>query len=105
MSATIVLVTLARRQPSTGVSISNGYQVARIGACSLPMDRDMRCTTNTTDAPGEHAQQAWEHWRKLGAPKYLVAPMVDQVWQRCGSIVVFGVCGVCPYTAHKHGDG
>lgn len=27
-----------------------------------------------------HAERAWEYWRKLGSPKYHVAPMVDQVW-------------------------
>ncbi len=26
-----------------------------------------------------HVKQAWEFWRKLGSPKYHVAPMVDQV--------------------------
>lgn len=43
------------------------------------MDRDVQCTAYPADAYGDHVQQAWEHWRKLGAPKYLVAPMVDQV--------------------------
>lgn len=24
-----------------------------------------------------HAARAWEHWRALGSPRYVVAPMVD----------------------------
>ena len=27
-----------------------------------------------------HAKQAWEFWKRLGSPKYHVAPMVDQVY-------------------------
>lgn len=34
------------------------------------------------DAPVcDHVEKAWAHWNKLGAPKYSVAPMVDQVMQ------------------------
>jgi hypothetical protein len=25
-----------------------------------------------------HVERAWEHWNKLGAPKLIVAPMMDQ---------------------------
>jgi hypothetical protein len=27
----------------------------------------------------QHPKQAWAHWEALGAPKFIVAPMVDQV--------------------------
>ena len=33
----------------------------------------------TVPAADLHAQQAWEFWRRLGSPRYHVAPMVDQV--------------------------
>ena len=36
-----------------------------------------------TDAEVPHAASAWEHWRKLGAPRFHVAPMVDQVSCSC----------------------
>lgn len=32
----------------------------------------------TVPAADLHAQQAWEFWRRLGSPRYHVAPMVDQ---------------------------
>ncbi|KAL3146169.1 tRNA-dihydrouridine(16/17) synthase [NAD(P)(+)]-like protein, variant 6 [Trebouxia sp. C0010 RCD-2024] len=35
-------------------------------------------TSMTLSATDLHAQQAWEFWRKIGSPKYHVAPMVDQ---------------------------
>lgn len=55
--------------------------------------RDLSCTaaskagsasaTSMTLSPADlHVQQAWEFWRKLGSPKYHVAPMVDQVPSR-----------------------
>lgn len=41
-------------------------------------------TSMTLSATDLHAQQAWEFWRKIGSPKYHVAPMVDQVqYRRC----------------------
>lgn len=36
-------------------------------------------TSMTLSATDLHTQQAWEFWRKIGSPKYHVAPMVDQV--------------------------
>lgn len=40
-------------------------------------------TSMTLSATDLHTQQAWEFWRKIGSPKYHVAPMVDQVSIRC----------------------
>lgn len=37
-----------------------------------------------------HAKQAWEFWKRLGSPKYHVAPMVDQVYNN--------VCILCLLT-------
>ncbi len=37
-----------------------------------------------------HANQAWEFWKRLGSPKYQVAPMVDQVYNN--------VCILCLLT-------
>lgn len=31
-----------------------------------------------TDSLSQHVEKAWEHWNKLGAPKLIVAPMMDQ---------------------------
>ena len=36
-------------------------------------------TSMTVSATDLHTQQAWEFWRRIGSPKYHVAPMVDQV--------------------------
>ena len=35
-----------------------------------------------------HTKQAWEFWRRLGSPKYHVAPMVDQVQGQCHRCVL-----------------
>jgi len=35
-----------------------------------------KLVANKPEVP--HAEQAWEHWRKLGSPRFHVAPMVDQ---------------------------
>ena len=34
----------------------------------------------TVPAADLHVQQAWDFWRRIGSPKFHVAPMVDQVW-------------------------
>lgn len=34
----------------------------------------------TIPAADLHVQQAWEFWRRIGSPKFHVAPMVDQVY-------------------------
>jgi hypothetical protein len=39
----------------------------------LKVEENMRSSTHRS-----HIEAAWEHWRKLGSPKLLVAPMVDQ---------------------------
>lgn len=39
----------------------------------LKVEENMRSLTHRS-----HIEAAWEHWRKLGSPKLLVAPMVDQ---------------------------
>ena len=33
----------------------------------------------TVPAADLHVQQAWDFWRRIGSPKFHVAPMVDQV--------------------------
>ena len=44
----------------------------------------------TVSAADLHTQQAWKFWKKLGSPKYHVAPMVDQVLsETCFSIVAY----------------
>ena len=39
----------------------------------------IRMHASSADAAVPQAEAAWEHWRKMGAPKFHVAPMVDQV--------------------------
>ena len=52
-------------------------------------------TSMTLSATDLHTQQAWDFWRKLGSPKYHVAPMVDQV---PSSTLLAGIflCPHCP---------
>lgn len=64
-----VLTTCCRDSGLLETSIFRSY------CCSLSM-------IEKEDAPAsDHAERAWAHWNKLGAPKYSVAPMVDQVMQ------------------------
>ena len=53
----------------------------RYFACAAPrqLASSAFATSMTLSAKDLHTQQAWEFWRKLGLPKYHVAPMVDQV--------------------------
>eukprot|EP00892_Ulva_mutabilis_P004060 jgi/Ulvmu1/2025/UM120_0021.1 len=50
--------------------------------CNAVLLSVIRTASTMTDgaeaSADEHSQRAWEHWNKLGAPKYSVAPMVDQ---------------------------
>ncbi|GLJ55937.1 hypothetical protein SUGI_1200790 [Cryptomeria japonica] len=51
--------------------------------CSvLPSKEDeWKHSSNAIERPvgdGGHVQRAWEYWRNLGEPKFIVAPMVDQ---------------------------
>jgi hypothetical protein len=49
------------------------------GACFSADMAKQETSCSLRQEPSEHVQAAWKHWRKLGAPKYIVAPMVDQV--------------------------
>ena len=43
--------------------------------------RNDNCTAvvfNDSSSASTHVERAWDHWNKLGAPKLIVAPMMDQ---------------------------
>ncbi|KAF8049137.1 hypothetical protein N665_2285s0004 [Sinapis alba] len=51
--------------------------------CSDQIEKAVEAAPASLGAPGRvlstasRVEQAWEHWKKLGRPKYIVAPMVD----------------------------
>lgn len=49
----------------------------RVASCGGMASQAAPMASSAEGGP-PHAAAAWEHWRKLGAPKFHVAPMVDQ---------------------------
>ena len=54
-----------------------------VGAAALPLPPPLPADAQVPAPPPSdldaHVAQAWEWWNSIGAPKYHVAPMVDQV--------------------------
>ena len=70
---------LSRQVPSLFTSkIRRGHPLT-CTAASRHLVSSATATSMTLSAADLHVQQAWDFWRKLGSPKYHVAPMVDQV--------------------------
>ena len=68
-----------RRASSTAVRQS--YRIRQI-TCTSGTEQVVSgnfANPMTLSAADLHTERAWKFWRKLGSPKYHVAPMVDQV--------------------------
>lgn len=57
----------------------SGDRVGRENATQV-LRNDTTSVANSNDSlsASTHVERAWEHWNKLGAPKLVVAPMMDQ---------------------------
>lgn len=64
------------KQPSAAVRTAASHKAAE--PAFQPAEADM-----TVPPADLHVQQAWEFWQRIGAPKFHVAPMVDQVNKSC----------------------
>ncbi len=73
-------------------ALQSWLETSRIGTAivRLPASRSLslkRTRTTVAAMPGlpegmelqTHVERAWQHYNRLGAPKFHVAPMVDQV--------------------------
>lgn len=59
--------------------ISSPHRLAASGMTALGDDTPNPFKKLRTDGPEfDRIGKAWEHWERLGAPKFIVAPMVDQ---------------------------
>ena len=63
---------------STSASVSAAAAAAAF-PLPPPLPADARVPAPPPADLDSHVAQAWEWWQSIGAPKYHVAPMVDQV--------------------------